>query len=136
MKRNDGLIDDVVDYIRKHPDEWNQAVWGYRESCGTQACFAGTALLLSGYEISENGGFVNPDGDKVWSVPNEAQMLLGITEPQRWLLFFALSEEQGQAALEYVVAEIKAGRAETKDDIRVIGDELERLEDAAYEAAS
>jgi hypothetical protein len=47
MERNDELIDKVLHYIENHPDEWDQETW----FCGTTACFAGRALLMSGFEI-------------------------------------------------------------------------------------
>ncbi len=40
----DDLAYATLDFIREHPEEWDQA-WYF---CGTRACFAGRALLLSG----------------------------------------------------------------------------------------
>jgi len=44
-------LEAVLDYIRTHPEEHDQSVWADRGSCGTTLCFAGTAVVLSGYEI-------------------------------------------------------------------------------------
>lgn len=44
-------LEAVLDYIRTHPEEYNQTVWADRGSCGTTLCFAGTAVVLSGYKI-------------------------------------------------------------------------------------
>lgn len=37
----------VLDFIDADPESWQQAVW-IRHECGTIACFAGWACLLSG----------------------------------------------------------------------------------------
>jgi hypothetical protein len=39
---NDDLAYQTLDYIREHPEEWNQEVY----FCGTTACFAGRAIIL------------------------------------------------------------------------------------------
>lgn len=62
MERNDVLIDKVLGYIREHPQEWDQRFWGEKNVCGTRACFAGHAMLLSGYSLeSRQRGCENPE---------------------------------------------------------------------------
>lgn len=38
----------VLDQIDAHPELWNQTKWIQKTDCGTTACFAGWACLLSG----------------------------------------------------------------------------------------
>jgi len=44
-------LEAVLDYIRSYPEEHNQSAWAEKGACGTTLCFAGTAVVLSGYEI-------------------------------------------------------------------------------------
>lgn len=41
-ERNDDLAYQTLDYIREHPEEWDQEDY----FCGTTACFAGRAIIL------------------------------------------------------------------------------------------
>jgi hypothetical protein len=45
MLTGDDLAYAALDYIREHPEEWDQD--SYFDSCGTVACFAGRAILLA-----------------------------------------------------------------------------------------
>lgn len=38
----------VLDHIDEHPEQWDQGRWIGKAECGTVACFAGWACLLSG----------------------------------------------------------------------------------------
>lgn len=102
MERNEELIDKVLTYLKDHPKEWFQDSWV--TDCGTQACFAGHAMLLSGYSVDyatvhwgdevEEGHdcdyneckkiayFVDPSGYRVRSEDLEANRLLGLTEDE------------------------------------------------------
>lgn len=40
----------VLDHIDAHPEQWEQGKWIGQAECGTAACFAGWAVLLSGAE--------------------------------------------------------------------------------------
>jgi hypothetical protein len=100
MERNNELIDKVLDYLEQHPKEWNQTSW--MTPCGTQACFAGHAMLLSGYGVSymvvhhADGDhdcevadcrrvprFVDPSGHRILIDEDlEANKLLGFTEAE------------------------------------------------------
>ncbi len=122
MERNDELIDKVIDYIREHPEEWNQDVWGFKAPCGTEACFAGHALLLSGYTFEH--GFRDPEGCSIWGVPDTARELLGVTDDQSRLLFYAVNHYNGIEGLERVVAHIRAGQADTTRDCDAIRNRL------------
>lgn len=131
MERNDQLIDDTVAYIRANPKEWAQDTWGWRGSCGTQACFAGTALLLSGHTLQDTV-FLDRSGKEVWP-PDAARDELGLTSQQSSLLFHGVTDLLGVEGLDYVISEIRAGRAETEADCDVIDAELSRRHDEFYE---
>lgn len=114
---NINLLDAVIEYIEEHPEEWDQTYWaslrtadgtvGWRsdEPCGTTACFAGTALILSGYtleaELQEGEGyrpywravFRDPEGVEVNAVMYRAQDLLGITEEDAIDIFLHMPDE-------------------------------------------
>lgn len=88
----------VLDHIDAHPEEWDQGVYIGKAECGTVACFAGRAILLSlsesalrftasgrrlrlGLVDQECTGVVDEDGDNTF--PREmAERLLGISS---WL---------------------------------------------------
>lgn len=49
----------------RHPQHFDMETWGYKGGCGTVACIAGHALLLSGYKLKQVDGFpeyVSPEG--------------------------------------------------------------------------
>lgn len=73
----------VLDHIDAHPEQWNQGVYIGKAECGTVACFAGWACLLSGEEPRFPDDrpltdmLLRPSG--AWTlVPERAEVLLGI----------------------------------------------------------
>lgn len=105
MERNNELIDKVLSYLKDHPQEWLQDSWV--TDCGTQACFAGHAMLLSGYGIgysTEHWGheieegrdcdckkvsyFVDPSGHRIREEAFEANRLLGLSEDEGDSIYF------------------------------------------------
>jgi hypothetical protein len=66
-KLNTTLLRQTLNYIKEHPQEWNQKEW----RCGTTYCFAGTAVKLDG------GEFVSEDSPRVYARPEEFN-------PARW----------------------------------------------------
>jgi len=40
----------VAAYLRGHPDEYDQSIWGHETECGTVMCIGGTAAMLAGYK--------------------------------------------------------------------------------------
>lgn len=44
-------LEQVLDYIKTHPGKHDQANWAVKGACGTTLCFAGTAVMLAGYEM-------------------------------------------------------------------------------------
>jgi hypothetical protein len=45
------LIDRIIAHLTEHPEEHNQKIWGRRDECGTRACVAGWAIILSGHDL-------------------------------------------------------------------------------------
>lgn len=76
----------VLDYVTAHRDEFDMKVFGIRgTACGTVACLAGHAMLLSGYSLAEAGGgypFSRPDGTPVFDEASEATRLLALTDEE------------------------------------------------------
>jgi hypothetical protein len=48
-------LDAALKYIDEHPEQWNQASWGDRWSCGTTFCVAGVVALLDGAQLAWSG---------------------------------------------------------------------------------
>jgi hypothetical protein len=53
----------VLDYIEAHPQEWDQRIYLRKDHCGTAACFAGWAVLLSGDQPDWSEGWPAEVGD-------------------------------------------------------------------------
>jgi len=115
MIRNDELIDQVMGHLREHPQEWNQSRWV--SDCGTQMCFAGHAMLMSGYTIRFMEGFddswpvfIDPQGVEVPSMKYSAVAndLLGLSVSQGNAVYYGLFEED---------LEMEVGLAETMEDL-------------------
>lgn len=53
---NAALAYAVLDQITAHPQTWDQSFWITETDCGTAACFAGWACLLSGDRPSHEQG--------------------------------------------------------------------------------
>jgi hypothetical protein len=87
------LLEQVRDYIVKHPDEWKQSTWiEDRYSCGTTRCIAGTAVFLKGYQLIWKYGSVENvvmDNGKVRHVAGAAEEALGLTYEQACDLFYS-----------------------------------------------
>jgi hypothetical protein len=100
VKANAELAYRVLDYIDAHPDTWDQTQWIRQTDCGTAACFAGWACLLSGYEPAWFGSsladWVHPSGDdsNTYDVEICAAELLGLPyEDQNEALHARLFDE-------------------------------------------
>lgn len=99
------LLYDTLDFIEENPDLHDQRYYGYRNACGSFACFAGWAVVLAGGEIVEEEVVVHEDlenyrGRLAWreevvmpgeeageSVRNAATEALGLTWTQASALF-------------------------------------------------
>lgn len=77
----------VLDHVTAHRDQFDMRKWGEgNEACGTTACLAGWAMLLSGYSLRDWDIFVRPDGS---FVPrgyrnDEGAALLELSEAERY----------------------------------------------------
>jgi hypothetical protein len=85
-----------MQYIEDHPEEHNQGMWFTKTACGTAACFAGTACILSGmkpdFSVREhNYGNISyyVQEDRARWVKPIATDLLGISEEDSEVLFHA-----------------------------------------------
>lgn len=98
----------VIEHIEAHPEEHRQEFFAAKLDCGTTACIAGHALLLSGeYGLDALGedeiefDFHRTDGSGDFVLTSEAgQEILGLTDEQRDTLFFDLQDED--EALDYL----------------------------------
>lgn len=68
---------DVADFDEARFD---MRTWGQLGSCGTTACLAGHAMLLSGYTLARQDCYYRPDGSLVGDLLTEAVRLLGMSE--------------------------------------------------------
>ena len=83
--RNDELAYKTLDYIREHPEEWFQGLF----FCGTQACFAGRAVLIAkGLKNGADFYRVNAKVSNRNAVSVTARDLLGWTTEEAYSVFF------------------------------------------------
>jgi hypothetical protein len=95
--RNVELLEATMQYILDHPEEWDQSTF----ICGTAACFAGRAALLSGWSIEEIHNAA--DSCEMYS---EGAKLLGLTYVEAHCLF---RSENTVPALELMVKDLVNG---------------------------
>jgi hypothetical protein len=94
--RGDDLAYATLDYIRDHPEEWDQSHY----YCGTAACFAGRALLIAMGEDamkkipnkSEDFLFL-PGGLLLNLLGQTARDLLGWTDHQAAWVFLCFTKD-------------------------------------------
>jgi hypothetical protein len=97
MSVNVALLEQVMTRIEDHPEQHDQTVWV--NECGTAACFAGWACLLSGWQSAiswdESRPIVmSPDTLVEKLVPDVAIELLGIGNGDAVTLFDAQNTRQ------------------------------------------
>jgi hypothetical protein len=84
---NVDLLDQVLDTIIEHPDQWNQNTYGLpndASSCGAVFCFAGHALYATD-QIEMLDGYPSPKGQGGWF--DSARDTLGLTDREASDLF-------------------------------------------------
>jgi len=85
------LLERTMTQIRDHPELHQQDFWFTETDCGTAACFAGWACLLSGMRQCSNDTSVSSSAVEtpygVDAVSQAARKLLGLTEEQSRVLF-------------------------------------------------
>lgn len=95
--RNVELLERVMQHIDDHPAQHDQEVW--LDECGTAACFAGWACLLSGWQVGavDNSMTIptatvfSPDGLQELGVGTTARDLLGLTTDEAAQLFNSMN---------------------------------------------
>lgn len=125
MAVNEELLRETLEYIKTHPQQWNQGVWFVwtndvgetvldslnikveeQNSCGSAFCFAGHAALRSNFpgppKDNSRAWRAEVDG-QTYEVSEYAKEKLGITWPQASALFYAGNT---LADLEWMVDEI------------------------------
>jgi hypothetical protein len=56
----------VLEHVTTHRSHFDMGIWGlWDPECGTTACLAGWAMLLSGYRVNAQEDFIRPDGSAV-----------------------------------------------------------------------
>jgi len=99
MTRNRELFRAIADQIERHPETYDQGVYGDVTSCGTKHCIAGHAAAMSGcqptrYEHAKPNWSVvtDPKSGKYRDVDLVAAELLGIEHSTASWLFGPLWE--------------------------------------------
>lgn len=97
MTPNLDLIERTLQRIEARPELFDMLTFGEkRGECGTVACFAGHAMLVSGYALSASYLYYRPDGTCVDDIESEAADLLGFGRPRALRLFYALIRTPAQ----------------------------------------
>ena len=77
----------VLEHIRQHPEQHDQATWGFRDACQTSTCFAGHAILMYAPERARwEGGILGVTG--LERLDTLAGQILDLTDQQCRSLFF------------------------------------------------
>jgi hypothetical protein len=123
MERNVELIERTMQHIQDEPESWDQQSWIGENLCGTTACFAGRALMLSGstaFEVTRMTHEYDEDRDMLM-VRSEAARRLGLSRDEALTLF---QGGNGRRELELMVKDLVNG-----DELRNQGDYLQEAEE-------
>jgi hypothetical protein len=107
---NVDLIERTLRRIEARPQEFDMASWADFGHCGTTACFAGHAMLESGYQITGDLAYAyyrRPDGSEVGDEFDEGANLLDLTQAQARRLFYANARTPAEmrSVVEQVIAD-------------------------------
>lgn len=81
--KNTELGRKIIDIIDTEPERFEMGHWGEVTECGTTACIAGHAMLLSGYTYNVvHDRYERPSGTVVLHEAREAAKLLGMDEAE------------------------------------------------------
>jgi hypothetical protein len=104
----------VLEHVTAHRGQFDMSIYVDADpECGTTACLAGWAMLLSGYRAAD-ASVMRPDGSYVIDKSNEAARLLGLDHAEQYgsygdcTLFGEFSEER---AIERFRAILEAAEA-------------------------
>ena len=97
MERNIELLEQTMCHINDHPTQHDQSTWVQPYDCGTIACFAGWAALLSGMTSRE---ILNVN------MRIKGAELLGLTEDEAHTLFDTINT---RPVLELMVKDLVNG---------------------------
>jgi hypothetical protein len=85
-KRNAELLEQVMQFIVDNPERHRQTTWFRHDRCGTAACFAGWACMLSGK--TEEWMAEHFEWGPVNGISLLAGDLLGLTDSEQSYLFY------------------------------------------------
>lgn len=115
----------ILDHITAHRDQFDMGIWGrFDPECGTAACLAGWAMLLSGYRVNDIEDFIRPDGSAVRPgvEGDEAAGLLDLSYEERYgaeedecSLFTSPDEDQAIARFRALVEVAEASLLAAKE---------------------
>jgi hypothetical protein len=142
-RANLDLLDETLDYIETHQDEWDQSSWASRTECGTTCCFAGTVAVLTGHELRwderNHSTYHVTSGHSIEQVAREA---LGLTNIEADRLFIRtlypkgcdefLVDPDGLKALRLkaVKVEVERIRYRAREQAKAFAREAERIGEA------
>lgn len=87
------MLEEVMDYIKTHPEQLRQDVWATQKAdCGTACCFAGWTAVLNGYQLDwledDDMTSIVRDKDGIHHVISDlAEELLDLTQFEGDVLF-------------------------------------------------
>jgi hypothetical protein len=110
------LANDVREAVIMSPEGHDQVYYGKVTDCGTTACLAGHAMLLSGYTLrrgrraGSSAEFLRPNGSVVDYEFWEAWRLLGLTYGEASHVFHCLNNSEAIDRLEGLIKKYENGR--------------------------
>ncbi len=117
------LLRKVLEFITEHPDEWEQAEWLSRSTCGTAGCVAGWAVVMDGQEIEwepdvlDNGltGYRASGTKQGLRIDDAAREALGLTPFEASEMFMAYND---LPYLWHLAREFTGGEIEPPEELR------------------
>jgi len=108
--KNPALGRKILDHITANRDQFDMSDYGFSSECGTTACIAGWAMLLSGYQVDANGSWSSPDDTPVHGgyLSAEARALLGLDDAEYYGDSFEPSTLFGEADEDRAIKRFRA----------------------------
>lgn len=117
----------VLDHVTANPRDLDMCVWAANGPCGTSACIAGWALVMSGWEVAGDNVFRRPDGTEVDDgevIAGEARTLLGLGVREFWRRAHGPDADEEDRCT--VVSLFTVGNREAVDWLRELVEAAER----------